>query len=776
MFYNCKSLTQAIINSFYVSDTREMFYNCISLNVLNFQPYYTNSQINMTKMFYNCNSIQSISIYRSSYYLYPNDMSYMFYNCTSLKSLTITYLSTYYTKHMTYMLYNCKSLIDITLSSSYFPNYEVVDMRGVFQNCESLTTLDLSTFGTPKVAIMWDMFKGCSDLKSLYFTTYFDTSKVTDMQSMFNGCSSLTSLDLSGFDTSNVQYMNKMFKDCINLKSVYLNLATSESLGTMQRMFYNCSSLKYLNIFRLIEDVQSINEILDGTPNDLQLCVNDEKNIPNIFKIIYDKQYSTRDCSFNCYGNYNRKYAEKTKQCCQYSLYDGNCYDHCPSRTRNTVDDITCYNFSCPNRYYTYDQNNCRDDIPYRFYMNDTVLRTIDKCDDNCNTCTNRSTKCLTCKSEKPYLYLSKCLNSCDFGSFLENGIEKCFCYDRKCKYCSEESMEYNLCETCSPGYFQKFGETFNNSFINCYKDPEGYYFDSSNLIYMPCYSSCKFCDWMGDKINHYCKSCNSKNTYPILMEDNENYMNCYPNCTFNFYIDEDYNHICLNTTGCPTVAPFLIDKTKQCVKKCNNKNKYIFRNTCFKECPIESTNYTNDTGFYCSSVCPFERPFEKVIEQICVDTCTIMERYYGLCVTNYEGDRSADVQNIVLIDIKMDIVDTFNYSFITNERNLVYEEKNIVYEITSTQCEYHDPRTTIIDLGECESLLKMYYGIDEDEPLYILKIDAHVEGKLGPKVEYEVYYPFNGDYLNQLDLTICEGIDIISSDSSLTHISIFLC
>ena len=164
---------------------------------------------------------------------------------------------------------------------------------------------------------------------------------------MFNGCSSLVSLDLSNFITTNVQYMNKMFKDCIKLESLYFNKITSESLGTMHRMFYNCSSLKYLNIFSLIEDIQSITEILEGTPDDLQLCIEDENNIPNIFDIIYNKTDTTRDCSYDCYGyGNNRLYAEKSKQCCANSLYDGICYDHCPSKTKNTITDIRCYNFS----------------------------------------------------------------------------------------------------------------------------------------------------------------------------------------------------------------------------------------------------------------------------------------------------------------------------------------------------------------------------------------------------------------------------------------------
>ena len=160
------------------------------------------------------------------------------------------------------------------------------------------------------------MFKGCKSLQSISFISDFDTSQVTDMQSMFNGCSNLTSLDLSHFNTSKVQFMNKMFKDCINLQSLYFNKIASESLGTMHQMFYNCSSLKYLNIFSLIEDIQSIHEILEGTPNDFQICIEDEKNIPNIFKIIIDKENTTRDCSDNCYGSGNERLeAVESKQC-----------------------------------------------------------------------------------------------------------------------------------------------------------------------------------------------------------------------------------------------------------------------------------------------------------------------------------------------------------------------------------------------------------------------------------------------------------------------------
>ena len=126
-------------------------------------------------------------------------------------------------------------------------------------------------------------------------------------------------------------------------------------------------------------------------------------------------------------------------------------------------------------------------------------------------------------------------------------------------------------------------------------------------------------------------------------MEDNQNginyinytnyidYTNCYPICPFNLYLDDDYNQICLNKTEYPSFAPLSINNEKLCVKECNDKYKYIFRSTCFEECPIESKNNSNSTGFYCTPVCPFERPFEILNEQICVSSRTIMERYKGL-------------------------------------------------------------------------------------------------------------------------------------------------
>ena len=496
MFYNCKSFNTSInFNNYRASDTSQMFYNCISLGSFNYYPDNTYNPINMTKMFYNCTSITSI-LFSCSGYFRPNDMSFMFYNCNSLKSLTLNDLLTENTKYMAYMLYNCKNLTYFYLEYTLY-NSNVKDMRGVFQNCESIVTLDLTKFYTPKVEIMWDMFKGCKNLQVLK-TPNVVTSSVTDMQSMFNGCSSLVTLDLRHFKTSNVQYMNKMFKNCEKLEYLYLNQFTTESLGTMHRMFYNCTSLKYLNIYNIIEDIQSITEILEGTPDNFTLCIKDEKNIPNIFDIIKRKQNTTRDCTTNCYPDSNfRIYSSVSKQCCDKTYYDDKCYDTCPGRTRRESLTIRCSSFNCPgnNYYYNYEQNNCQYGIQEGFYLNDSSLKTIDKCDSNCRTCTQRATKCLTCYNDvtNRYLYLSKCISNCEYDIIPDSSsFPKCYCYERKCKFCSEERMELNLCVSCNTnmGYYPKSDEASINGFINCYKGPEGYYLVSSISKYKPCYPS----------------------------------------------------------------------------------------------------------------------------------------------------------------------------------------------------------------------------------------------------------------------------------------------
>ena len=119
---------------------------------------------------------------------------------------------------------------------------KVTNMCRMFDNCSSLTSLDVTHFNTANVTNMSYMFFSCSSLTSLD-VTHFNTAKVTDMSYMFYYCSSLTSLDVTHFNTANVTDMDYMFSNCVALTSLYLTNFNTEKVTYMRGMFFDCSSL-----------------------------------------------------------------------------------------------------------------------------------------------------------------------------------------------------------------------------------------------------------------------------------------------------------------------------------------------------------------------------------------------------------------------------------------------------------------------------------------------------------------------------------------------------
>ena len=125
---------------------------------------------------------------------------------------------------------------------------EVTNMSGMFNNCQSLTSLDLSSFNTAKVTNMDDMFISCSSLTSLDLSS-FNTAKVENMRGMFYGCSGLTYLDLSSFNTAEVTDMSNMFEDCSALTTIYgSDDFSTDNVSSSDYMFYNCSKLNNGNV------------------------------------------------------------------------------------------------------------------------------------------------------------------------------------------------------------------------------------------------------------------------------------------------------------------------------------------------------------------------------------------------------------------------------------------------------------------------------------------------------------------------------------------------
>ena len=62
----------------------------------------------------------------------------------------------------------------------------------------------------------------------------------------------------------------------------------------------------------------------------------------------------------------------------------------------------------------------------------------------------------------------------------------------------------------------------------------------------------------------------------------------------------------------------------------------------------------------------------------------------------------------------------------------------------------------TRLDLGECETKLRNFYNIPNNEKLYIKKIDIYQDGITALKEEYDVYAKLFGNNLINLNLTVC--------------------
>ena len=137
---------------------------------------------------------------------YLRDIKHIVIN-ESFKTFTPTTLSCFFA---------ALSELETITGLEYLNTANVTDMSLLFNNCQKLTSLDV---------------------------THFNTAKVTNMYRMFNACG-LTSLDLSNFNTAKVENMELMFSGCSNLKTIYASdKFTTAAVTESEKMFSYCDSL-----------------------------------------------------------------------------------------------------------------------------------------------------------------------------------------------------------------------------------------------------------------------------------------------------------------------------------------------------------------------------------------------------------------------------------------------------------------------------------------------------------------------------------------------------
>ena len=89
---------------------------------------------------------------------------------------------------------------------------------------------------------------GFSSLKNIDGLQWLNTSKVTNMEQMFLNCETMETVDLSSFNTSHVTSFNRMFTSCLKLKSLDLNNFNTSEVKGMVSMFSDCSDLSAIYV------------------------------------------------------------------------------------------------------------------------------------------------------------------------------------------------------------------------------------------------------------------------------------------------------------------------------------------------------------------------------------------------------------------------------------------------------------------------------------------------------------------------------------------------
>ena len=661
-------------------------------------------------LFYNCTDIEEIDLsnFDSSKVV---DMSYMFTYCKLLNFINFQNFNTSNTIYMNYKFKDCRSLASLNLSN--FDTSKVSRMERMFHLCDKLTSLDLSNFKTSNVLDMSNMFDDCYRLSYLDVSS-FDTSKVANMINMFNDCRELTSLNLSNFNISNISRLNQLFYNCKSLESLNLSNFNTQKIENLGNMFYGCSSLKYLNLSNFdTSNVINIDNMFYGcwSLTSLDLSNFNTSLIKNMNKVFYN-------CTKLEYINLKL------------------------ATLRNDVKTDNIFSLVSQNLVI------CSQSEKWQYMISNEPLTIY--CNNN---------KIHNLNSLKCYTNIS-----------------------------TFENIN-NKCKSCGINYYQLYNDSLyinNNkgkiSSIYCYESPEGFYLDknNNNPFYKPCYESCKKCNIIGNATHHNCTECKLDFYFELNLKS---FKNCYNNCSFYYYKDK-YNDIfyCTERKECPEKYNKLISEKKECIHKCEEDDnyKYEFRKECYKECPegsIKQDNISMIDKFFCKPVCLEDKPFEIISIQECVKNCPIKDLQNNLCILNYKGNQIENVnenkdkknneeenlkaQELMLQNIEegftSDDYDTSNLE--KGEDDIIKDEKmTITLTTTDNQKNNINNNATLIDLSECETILRNKYNIPEDEKLYMKKVDLVQEGMKIPKVEYDVYCKLNGSNLNKLNLSVCEN------------------
>ena len=216
MFYRCTSLESLDLTNFNtakVTNMTAMFYKCSALKTIYASDKFVTDQVTEgTAMFSNCFNLKDYTGSKedhtyancgpTGYFTYGRGYA-MFDNAT--ETLTFSYKG--FKPEGAYELNEGGNTPEWISKNSYVK-------KVVFD----------ASFANARPTSCNEWFFSCSNLTTIEGIEYLNTAKVTNMNNMFDNCESLKSLDLTKFNTENVTSMKFMFEACTTLTSRGCNL------------------------------------------------------------------------------------------------------------------------------------------------------------------------------------------------------------------------------------------------------------------------------------------------------------------------------------------------------------------------------------------------------------------------------------------------------------------------------------------------------------------------------------------------------------------------
>ena len=248
-----------------VTTMEAMFSGCTSLQNVDTSNWDLKNLRSVSNMFYNCSSMTEIAFRNKNFYF--SSVGSFIRDCTNLKTVDFTGCNFYSCKtggfwsNLTCGGHSCPNVEKVILKdTTFYTEYNVSDnFSTMFLYCPAkmIDIRGLKLTSTSAGVSYEAMFNECSNLTSIFgLDELGDYSHITSLCGMFYNCTSLTSVDLSFLDTSYVYSFSSMFYGCTNL--LYANLSgwkilkysssSYSDLYFLGGLFNSCNKLKSLNI------------------------------------------------------------------------------------------------------------------------------------------------------------------------------------------------------------------------------------------------------------------------------------------------------------------------------------------------------------------------------------------------------------------------------------------------------------------------------------------------------------------------------------------------